>query len=478
MEEILKKIGFIIVVLCLFGCKEDVSFAPAIDEVALEAPQGLSPEEPIAVEPPPVDPVDPVVPPVDPVDPPILETLPLGPKVALTRRPVNHFVGDSTRVAYEVVKGDSEIETIECLIDGQPISCQSLAASLELGKPERGKHKFSIKVTDELGLSDEKEVSWESILKLISQKQGVEIEKKDNRADVLFVVDNSISMQEEQQGIADRIGRFFSRIRKLDWRIGIITTDPYEINPRTREYNPLADGALLKFPDGNYFLESKMGEAKAKDLFQKTIFRPEQGNGHERGIRNLVRSIERATNPIDLVDQRLTSFFRAPASLSVVLISDENETRRDGGDTLFSDYGKSDAGNLVNLVEKKWGSKKLFQFNSVIVRPGDRSCIGQDESYGTEYAKASELTDGVIADICADDYSDALRKIGNSVVNLKKVFKLSCVAQDKDNDGKVDVKVTSPTRTVIPRYTVSGDQVEFSTALDVGKYEFSYYCVD
>lgn len=404
---------------------------------------------------------------------------PVPPVVKITRDPSNHLFGDSTQVGYKVVPGDEPVVELICQVDGSEIPCGELEDSLELSGFAMGEHKVHIEAIDEKGLKGNNHSSWNVVDRFVDQNQDINVEIEEKLSDVLFVIDNSGSMQVEQAEVARRIGNFFGQIKKVDWRVGIITTDPYEKDPVTNQENPLADGALLPYPNGQYFIDRSLDIDAAGEQFAQTIFRPEIGNGHERGIHNTYRAIERSLNPFGgAKNLRLSNFFRNQASLSVVLISDENETLVNGVGNPLENLQKSDGRNLINFVKSSWGQDKTFQFNSIIVRPDDQDCIGPDESFGHAYDELSNLTGGIVEDICAADYSGALKNIGAGVANLQKVYQLNCQAEDVDQDGNADLQVVGLQGQSIPSYVVTGDSVEFDEPLSEGEYKFNYSCLN
>ena len=50
-------------------------------------------------------------------------------------------------------------------------------------------------------------------------------ESKNSKVDILFVIDNSGSMQEEQAKIAQIFSGFIAQVSHMNWRIAITTTD-------------------------------------------------------------------------------------------------------------------------------------------------------------------------------------------------------------------------------------------------------------
>ena len=396
------------------------------------------------------------------------------PKIEITRYPDDHLLGDGTRIAFEVIPGTHDIADIHCYLDGNPVDCETKL----LGEGLReGEHLFRVEAEDVRGLTATNQAKW-TIYSQVYQRRKLRFQvKPKSKVDLLFVVDNSKSMHEEQKGIASRITSLFSKINGLDWRLGIITTDPYERNPMTRKYNPLADGALLRFPHGEYHLKVSDGTEKARRLFAATIYRPEQGNGHERGIRNTYRSVERSLNPANDVDQRLHDFFRSDASLIVIVISDENETLLDGGGNPLLDQEKSNGANLDRFIQSSWPGKN-FQFNSIIVRPEPNNdhCGDQDTSIGEAYAHLSQDTGGMVESICASDYGQALDNIGLGIVKLEKSYQLSCEPMDINQDGQVDLKVVGPQGLISSGYTLHGAKLIFDQFLSTGNHEITYFC--
>ena len=402
------------------------------------------------------------------------------PQVDITRYPEDHILGERTQIGFEIIPGDNPISTMNCFLDHKEVDCKRGISELLFEGLQEGKHFFRVEVKDTAELGDSKEASWMIYTKTTDDYQKrqlqIQVESHDNKADILFVIDNSESMNEEQQGIAGRITNLFSKISELDWRLGIITTDPYEFDPKTNGYNPLADGALLRFPNGSYQLDAGLGITEANNLFSRTIYRPERGNGHERGIYNTYRAIERAVNPTNDVNRRLHDFFRPGASLSVILISDEDETLLDGVKNPLPNQVKSDGANLIRLIKSQW-EEKVFQFNSVIVQPHDKNnCSDKNTKIGHAYFELSRLTGGVVEDICARGYGGALDKIGTGVVNLEKSYLLDCEPMDINGDGQVEINIIGSNGQPLSGYQLDGRVIQFDQLLKTGDYEINYFC--
>jgi hypothetical protein len=115
-----------------------------------------------------------------------------------------------------------------------------------------------------------------------------------------------------------------------------------------------------------------------------------------------------------------------------------------------------------------------------VIRPGDQACLtqqSQDQTYrgyfGTVYAQLTQLTGGVLGDICASDYGAQLTAIGNQIVKNISSYKLACIP--------TQVPGLAPVITVQPQAATTGtireDQVFFDPPLAVGaQVRIQYSC--
>lgn len=297
-----------------------------------------------------------------------------------------------------------------------------------------------------------------------------------NEVDVLFVIDNSGSMSEEQQGMGNKINGFLSKIANLDWQIAITTTDGRSTTPITGDTNrPWSDGQFRPFDSNSgsqYILRpSQVSAADAQTKLSAAIQMGVGGDGNERGINAVYRAIERAATPSVNRD-----FFRPNAKLAVVLISDEDECSTGVANCAAGTGDKSTPQNLVSLVQNQLGANKGFTFNSIIKIPGDATCTTA-ASTGNTYKALSDLTGGVTASVCASDYTAPLNVIGNRVVQLVNSASLNCAPVDMDGDGQPDIQVKlAGGGTHTGGYQVSGNNVTFNTPLPEGSHSFYYFC--
>ena len=299
----------------------------------------------------------------------------------------------------------------------------------------------------------------------------VDVSAPTNKVDILIVVDNSGSMEFEQSNMADRFDTLISQLAGLDWRIAITTT---EINTPDRFNNSRADGRILQIANNKYFISSRDDMNVAQQQFADAIQMEEEGSSSEQGIYATYRALERAK--LQETTSMNSSFIRSDAALSVVVVSDANETPY-GGVFLDRNYPTK----LLEYMAASYANKS-FAFHSIIVKKDDRACLNLsgsgNESYGLFYEDLSTRTGGVIGSVCEADYGSQLRDIGRASANLVRNISLDCSPVDSDRNGMKDVVITNVTNpaAVIPSYTVNGNQLQFSVALNSAQYRVNYIC--
>lgn len=293
------------------------------------------------------------------------------------------------------------------------------------------------------------------------------------KVDVLVVIDNSSSMNYEQKNMSDRFDSFLARLKGLDYQVGIVTTDVKQSTSYRK------DGRLLQFESLNrYWIKSTDDPDKAKMAFASVIERPEDGSGNEQGVKATYRALERALDSND----KNYGFIRSGAALSVILVTDADETvsqfTYSGDVNSFTE--KNHPENLLKFIQTKFPGKG-FKFNSIIVRENDKKCLdfpdSINEAYGLNYQKLTNMTSGVLGNVCESDYSGQLTVIGDSTADNVKVVALDCEPVDSDKNGAVNLVVKDQNNLELKNYTLKGRVLTFDRALAVGNYKFSYTCL-
>ncbi len=200
--------------------------------------------------------------------------------------------------------------------------------------------------------------------------------------DLLIVVDNSGSMDKEQDNLAKRLSALLQHIDESDWRINVVTTDPKDGCSR----------ALLK-----------KGDPDLMKSFEAAVTPGIKGSGHEEGIRMSVEGL--SCKGVDWV--------RPNSSLAILMVSDEDNCSLKGEDCKGSGFDQPIA--LTDHLEKKLGRVlgKTARFYGIFWEPGTKCSTGEKEAF--QYSELVKQTKGQWGSICDLDYTATLKRISADV---------------------------------------------------------------
>ncbi len=284
--------------------------------------------------------------------------------------------------------------------------------------------------------------------------------------DILFVDDNSGSMSDVQAKMASKFPGFITSLGALDYRIGITTTDisstfsqtPLGLTnyPRAANGNGAwQDGNLLAFPgsEGGFISPASPDPI---GYFNQTIQRAEtrtcEASGYD--VNSCPSGDTRGIYALNLVlDRSATQILRPQAHLAVIILSDADERALSDpraaahdangnvtvSDTDFLRLFPQENYDLPDTFVSRFKSQypdKTLSVHSIIIRPGDKACAAARTSRtgnplirgfeGYAYARLSQLTHGVLGDICADNFTEQLGQIGASISNQVTSMSFAC----------------------------------------------------
>lgn len=255
-------------------------------------------------------------------------------------------------------------------------------------------------------------------------EQFVAAETSQNEVDILFVIDDSGSMGDDQRILADNFDLFiesaFLSSPDVDVRIGVTTTDILS--------QGAADGYLLGAPA---ILRS--GSPSLTADFQQRALVGTSGSGWEHGLEAMLRAL----------DGRNGGFPRRNAALSVVIVSDE-----DDGGTQDSSVPRSTSSYVQHLNALKAGS---FSGASVLVN------LVVQPNASPRYTAVADAFDGVILDISSEDWGQNLGTIGAATVGLARLLRL----ENRPVDSTIVVTIDG-----VPTTDFSVDQGAQAIVLD------------
>ena len=239
------------------------------------------------------------------------------------------------------------------------------------------------------------------------------LQEPNAEVDVLWVVDDSPSMAEEQALLAAGFESFIAGIEEtnVDFHIGVISTDMDLTNPNR--------GVLVGEPA---YLTA---EDDYISLFQERVTVGTEGSDKEKGLSAAVHAL---TEP--LASGPNLGFLRPMATLLLIFVSDEDDCS--DGDALEG----LDGGACYSQREELIPVKQFVTDFQNIKGPGARvvasSIVGPevidacDDSWpGHRYATIAEITGGVQGDICEVSYEELMADMGLAVGAEVRVFQLS-----------------------------------------------------
>ncbi|WP_414641227.1 vWA domain-containing protein [Archangium sp.] len=158
------------------------------------------------------------------------------------------------------------------------------------------------------------------------------------KTDILFVIDNSGSMSEEQDAIARELPAFIDELRRgtgvaQDFRVGVITTSVYQHTFFNNSYDtvlfPTQSGKLQPVPDAQNrptaerFIDSGDPELLAK--FRRLVIQGTFGSGQESPFEAVRLAVTPPLTTTALEEGGNKGFLREGARLLVVVVSDEED---------------------------------------------------------------------------------------------------------------------------------------------------------
>ncbi|MSQ02260.1 MAG: hypothetical protein EXR71_10290 [Myxococcales bacterium] len=246
-----------------------------------------------------------------------------------------------------------------------------------------------------------------------------------NAVDILWVVDDSTSMKEEQAAVR-AAGQDFLEVLEsadMDFQIGLITTDGDSTNTKA--------GRLLGTPA---VLDSSCREdgdpadcTYAADLAAR--FEPGTGGSdQEKGLEVALRAVQ---SPLS--ETFNDGFVRDGALLMIIQLTDENDCSDGGrlgpdaaGEDCYNRYSElTPVGDLVSDIRdaKAYGGEGEVLMSGIIGPDASTNC--SNAVPGKRYREAIGMFGGVEADICLSDYAPVMQSLGLVATGIMTNFQLS-----------------------------------------------------
>ncbi len=250
------------------------------------------------------------------------------------------------------------------------------------------------------------------ILKLEAEDIFYQLEASE--VDVLLVVDNSCSMQPYQQKLSQNFDAFLTYFIEgnVDYQVGVVTTTVTDVTA----YGSCTQAMVNAIPEGGYLVDGLIIDNDTDDadaLFSDAVSVGVCGSGYEMGLESAYRAV---TPPLS--SDANFGFLRDEAYLSVIFVSDEEDVSPMG------------VNSYINELADVKGERLDDGFNasSLVVTDYD-DCSNQQQASGategTRYLDVARQTNGVIGNICADDFESVVTELSLASSRLTDTFTLT-----------------------------------------------------
>lgn len=212
------------------------------------------------------------------------------------------------------------------------------------------------------------------------------------KVDILWVIDNSGSMADNQNNLAYNFDAFIRDFitKGIDFKMAVTTTDA------TFNYN----GREICGEDKLSLTQAQANQTQFIYDFQNCVRVGDNGSSYEKGLHTMNEYFKKYSS----------SFLRPDAYLVVIVLSDEEDQ---------SSLSVSTYANALKAYKAQAGLIKYYGLVTTVI-PYPRTV----ESIGNRYMQMRDLVGGTIADITSDFYQ-TLTDFGGSILNLMTSFALS-----------------------------------------------------
>jgi hypothetical protein len=252
--------------------------------------------------------------------------------------------------------------------------------------------------------------------------------------DVLFVVDNSCSMSDNQAKLGEEFPTFldFFLGSGLDYHIGVTSTDA-----DSSYGNPL-EGRLVNV-GGVRYIDPTLGEEQASQIFTSMVSLGTSGSGVEKGLAAAFMALELRR------DKQNAGFYRDDAALHTVAVSDEQDQSDDMRPELIT---------LNEFIDWYDGLKDVIEdrtFSSIVCSSAAGlagGCIQPD--VGTRYMTVTREIGGIVWDINDDNFAEVLEQLGVQASGFKREYFLTQAPIPETLDVRIE-RVVQGQATVSPK---------------------------
>ncbi len=260
-----------------------------------------------------------------------------------------------------------------------------------------------------------------------------------NKVDILWVMDNSSSMQQHQTSLSQQVPALVSKLNalKMDYHMGVVTTS-MGLGGN--------GGKLLGSPA--YMTNST---ANLSTALANLLVVGQNGSNLERGIDSVVSVLDSSNSS----GGQATGFLRSDAFLAIIVLSDEDDQSARSYDYTV---------NFLDTIKPRWkDGTRSWSLNFIGVLADSAQCrtFNNYSDPGLFYMSLADASNGVKESICSADYTVAVSNIRARIVEILSDFKLAKIPDVSTIRVTINGQVVPQSATNGWTYETSGNLIRF-----------------
>lgn len=252
-----------------------------------------------------------------------------------------------------------------------------------------------------------------------------------NKVDILWIMDNSSSMQKHQQNLSVQVPAMVGKLNslKMDYQMAVVTSSMGGTNPN--------GGQFIGTPK---IINS--ANADVASLLSSRLVVGQDGSDNERGLESMETVLSSSYQ-----NNEGKGFLRKDALLVVIALSDEDDKSKPSASAVgyYSQF--------LDGIKQPWsdGSRSwVFNFVGILSLQGTCSTTSYDyKEPGAAFMGLADLSGGTKSSLCSADLSPAVSGISARIIQILTDFKLG----SKPIESTIVVTINGQ---VIPRSASNG----------------------
>lgn len=262
--------------------------------------------------------------------------------------------------------------------------------------------------------------------------------KVNNKIDILWVVDNSGSMNPLQTNLLNNFKSFITdfQTKGFDFKMAVTTSDAYRAAANFGN-----SPSLAQFSDGvasrSGFRVITQATPNLVNNFLINANQGDQGSGDERVFSSMKEALNSSLN---------SGFLRPGAFLSVIILSDEDDfsdsTRPEGSwampggvpDHSYTNPSLETVDSYISYLDTMTGSTGANRkYNVSAITVLDSACqnthakVAPTSTIGLRYMEIAQKTRGTLGSVCDSSFANSLATISQNIIELSSQFVLNRV---------------------------------------------------